>query len=191
MQGYGLATEVRLIKVRPVKNQTGNGKVSSFSVMVVAGNKRGGVGYAIAKDKTVLDAIMKATKLAERNMEFFERYEGRTIYHDVSSKFKASKVFVRGLPSDKGLRCHWAIQEVCRCIGIKDLSAKVYGSRHCINVVQGFFEALRSIKTPKQIAQDTGMKVVDVLKVFKYGSDYFEPSSPKRPFKNRLLTNDF
>jgi ribosomal protein S5 len=166
MRGNGLATQVRLITVRLVKNQTGNGKIMSFSVMMVAGNERGGVGFAIAKDKNILDAMQKATKLAEKNMEHFDLYDNRTIYHDIQAKFKASKLFVRAMPGDKGRRCHWAIQEVCRCAGIRDLSAKVYGSRHPMNVVQGFFLALRRIKTPKQIAYDTGMRVTDVLRVF-------------------------
>ena len=166
-----------MVQVRLVKQQTGNGKISSFSVMMVAGNKKGGVGYGIAKDKTVLDAMMKATKLAEKNMEFFELYENRTLYHDIQAKFKASKLYIRAMPSGKGRRCHWAIQEVCRCAGIQDIAAKVYGSRHPLNVVQGFFMAMRRIKTPKQVAYDSGMKVVDVLKIFNMGNEYFGPNA--------------
>ena len=170
-----MATEIRLIKIRSVRHQTGNGKIPSWSVMMVAGNKSGGVGYGIAKDKSMIDAMRKASILAEKNMEHFELYEQRTIYHDIQTKFKASKLFIRSMPSGKGRRCHWAIQEVCRCAGIQDISAKVYGSRHPMNVVQGFFTALRRIKTPAQVAHDSGMKVIDVLKIFNMGSEYFGP----------------
>lgn len=54
-------------------------------------------------------------------------------------------------------------------MGIQDISAKVYGSRHPMNVVQAFLLALRRQKTPQQVALDSGMKLIDVLKVYEYG----------------------
>lgn len=54
-------------------------------------------------------------------------------------------------------------------IGIEDISCKVYGSRNPINVAEAFMEVLRRQKTPEEVAVDSGMKVVDVLKVYEYG----------------------
>jgi small subunit ribosomal protein S5 len=196
------ATETRVIQIRNVKNMTKNGKIQSFSAMVVAGNGRGGIGVALGSDGNMADAVAKASRLAERNMEFFELCEGRTLFHDDKAKFKASRVFARSCPPgidhlprmhrihlnlftfyilqfdwtglllniEYGRRCHWAIQEMCRVAGISDISAKVIGSRHPINVCRAFIEILRRQKTPQQVALDSGMNIVDVVKIYEHAA---------------------
>lgn len=56
---------------------------------------------------------------------------------------------------------------MCRCLGIKDISAKVHGSSHPMNVMKAFLKILDQQKTPEQVAAETGMRVVDVLHVFE------------------------
>lgn len=99
------ATEVeskfttRLIKMRVVKNQTTNGKIAHFSALVVAGNEHGGLGFAQAKHASGPDAIQKASRKAIKSMEFFPRWQDRTIFHDDYVKFKATKLYVRPAPT--------------------------------------------------------------------------------------------
>lgn len=38
-----------------------------------------------------------------------------------------------------------------------------------MNVAQGFLEILRRQKTPEQVAADSGMRIVDVLRVYEAG----------------------
>jgi ribosomal protein S5 len=52
-------------------------------------------------------------------------------------------------------------------MGIADIGGKVHGSRHPMNVAQGFLELLRNQKTPEQVAADSGMRIVDVLRVYE------------------------
>lgn len=94
--------ESRVISLRIVKNMTKNGKIQRFSVMVASGNGKGGVGLGQATHANSTDAIMKAGKMAVRNMEFFERWHERTLFHDGYAKFKASEIFAR--PAPKGTR---------------------------------------------------------------------------------------
>ncbi len=54
-------------------------------------------------------------------------------------------------------------------MGIDDISCKVYGSTNSLTVVEAFMEALRRQKTPDEVARDSGMKVVDVLKIYEHG----------------------
>lgn len=56
---------------------------------------------------------------------------------------------------------------MCRCLGIKDISAKVHGSSHPMNVMKAFLQILEKQKSPDQVASETGMRVVDVLHVFE------------------------
>ena len=90
--------EARTIICRQVTVMRAGGKSRSFFAAVVAGNGEGGIGCGTSKDKRSRDAIIKATKDAEKNMEYFELYEERTLFHDVKSKFKATKLTVRPMP---------------------------------------------------------------------------------------------
>lgn len=56
---------------------------------------------------------------------------------------------------------------MCRCLGIKDISAKVHGSSHPMNVMKAFLKILEQQKSPEQVANETGTRVVDVLRVFE------------------------
>lgn len=56
---------------------------------------------------------------------------------------------------------------MCRCLGIKDISAKVHGSSHPMNVMKAFLKILQNQKSPETVAAETGMRVVDVLSVFE------------------------
>lgn len=56
---------------------------------------------------------------------------------------------------------------MCRCLGIKDISAKVHGSSHPMNVMKAFLQILERQKSPEQVAAETGLRVVDVLRVFE------------------------
>ena len=72
-------------------------------------------------------------------------------------------------------------------MGIKDLSAKIYGSRHPLNVAKTFLVALRRQKSPHQIASDSGMKIQDVLAIFKYGKKKRENEIYERINQEDLL----
>lgn len=162
---------VRLLKMRVVKNMTKNGKYARFSALVAVGNGKGGIGVAHSKSLNASDAIAKASQRAIRVMEYFPRWQDRTIFHDDAVKFKASRLIVRPAAPDTGKRCHPAIAEICRCMGIKDISSQVHGSRHPMNVAQAFLLALRRQKTPEMVAQEAGLRIVDVLKVYQQGCE--------------------
>lgn len=174
--------ECRLIDTNLTKCMTKNGKVASYSALVVAGNGAGSVGLGIGRDKSSPDAIAKASLQAVKALESFELYENRTIFHDAKIKYTATLISAWPAPPGKqmqtchaykiigtGRRTNWVIQEICRLAGIKDICGKVVGSRHKWNVAKGFMELLRRQKSPQQIALDSGLKIIDVAKIFNYG----------------------
>jgi ribosomal protein S5 len=162
---------VRLLKMRVIKNMTKNGKYARFSSLVAVGNGHGAVGVSHSKAIAAADAVSKATKQATRLMEYFPRWQDRTLFHDDIVKFQATILIVRPAAPGAGRRCHPAISEICRCMGIKDISAKVHGSRHSMNVAEAFLMALRRQKTPEMVSQESGMRIVDVLKVYQEGCE--------------------
>ena len=152
----------RPLVVRRVVNQTRKGKQASMYSLAIVGNGNGMIGYGEGKHAELAVATRKAITQAVKNMEFVERYQGRTIYGNLSYKFHAVQLRLRARPAGFGLRTNHYIHEICRCAGITDLSAKVWGSRTGMNVIKATFEALKSQKLPSVIAKERGRRVVDV-----------------------------
>lgn len=73
------------------------------------------------------------------------------------------------LLSGFGNRSNHIIHEICRCVGIQDISGKVRGSRNPMNVIKATFEALDHQRLPDDIAKMRGKKVLDVQHVY-YGA---------------------
>lgn len=80
---------------------TKNGKTARFSAIVVAGTGNGGLGCGHAKHDSASEAVTKAGRLAVKNIQYFNRWQDRTIFHDDFSKFKATKLYVRPAPPSK------------------------------------------------------------------------------------------
>ncbi|CAH1771386.1 1234_t:CDS:2, partial [Entrophospora sp. SA101] len=93
-------------------------------------------------------SVRKATNQAIKNLQYFHRYNDRTIYHEIQYKFHRF-----------GIRTNHYIHEICKCVGIHDLAAKVLGSRNGMNVVKATFQALETQKLPEDLAKTRGKKV--------------------------------
>ena len=70
---------------------------------------------------------------------------------------------------ETGRRCHPAVAEICKCMGISDISAKVIGSTNPINVLHAFIVALRRQKTPEQVALESGLHIDEIRNVYQHG----------------------
>ena len=181
---------IRLLKMRIVKNMTKNGKYARFSAFVAVGNGKGAVGVAHGKALNAADALSKASQIAARSMEFFPRWQDRTIFHDDRVKWKATRLLLRPAAPHTGRRCHPTISEICRCLGIKDISGKIHGSRHSMNVAEAFLIALRRQKPPETVAQEAGMRVVDVLKEYQHGCNELTKTLRSERYSNLELKNN-
>lgn len=156
----------RILRLNMTKNQTRNGKIAKFSAIVAVGNCNGGLGIGHAKHAQASDAIQKASQIAIKNMDYFPVYNSRTLFHDDFVKFKATKLYVRPAAEESGLRCHHSIAEICSCLGIKDISAKVHGSTHPAAVTNAFLKVLGRQKSPQDLSRETGLKVVDATSLY-------------------------
>lgn len=88
-------------------------------------------------------------------------YQNHTIYHDISVKFKRTKIRMKKQNKGYGLHCHRAIITICRLIGIKDMYAKVTGSKNLINITRALFRGLTLQETHQQLANQKSLYVVE------------------------------
>jgi small subunit ribosomal protein S5 len=140
---------------RRITQQTGKGKIHRQYSLVVVGNGNGLVGYGEGKDEELPRATDKAYAEAIRNMDYVERFENRTVWTETHTKLGATRIIVRPRPLGFGLRCNPNIHQILKAAGIKDCSAKVWGSRNPLNVIKATFRMLQSGNAP--LAMGNGM----------------------------------
>ncbi|KAJ3121617.1 28S ribosomal protein S5, mitochondrial [Nowakowskiella sp. JEL0407] len=152
----------RVLHMRRVTRVTAGGKVQTVSALVVVGNGDGAAGYGLARASDTPSAIMKATRNAENSMTIIPRFDNRTVLSDMRGKFFGVELIIRAAPPGYGVVTNNYIHEICRCAGIHDLSAKVYGSRNPLNVIKATFAALLSQRSTKEIAKARGLNVIEM-----------------------------
>ncbi|KAI8060419.1 ribosomal protein S5, C-terminal domain-containing protein [Gilbertella persicaria] len=156
----------KALVIKRVVNMNGKGKQPSMYALVVVGNGHGLAGYGEGKDEEASRAVRKATNRAIKNLRYIDRYDNRTLATDITHKFHATTLELRSRPPGFGIRTNHYVHEICRCIGLQDISAKVRGSTTPMNVIKATFEALSHQKQPQDIAKMRGKKLADVQHVY-------------------------
>ena len=155
----------KLVSVRRVSKVRKGGKSFCFSVLVVVGDAKGLVGYAVEKAQEVPDAVRKATESAKKKMVRIPLKEGRTLHHYVYGKMKAAKVYISSAPAGKGIIAGGPMRAVFEALGVHDVTCKSFGSRNPINMVHATVSALQKIVSPRRVAQLRGKKITEIFGV--------------------------
>src|SRR5271156_1840437 len=79
----------RVLDMRRVTRVVAGGKRFRFRCTIVLGDEKGRVGIGVAKGLDVQQAIAKAKADAKKNMIMVNLKDGRTIAHQVMSKYSA------------------------------------------------------------------------------------------------------
>ena len=153
--------ERKNVSLRRVNKTTKGGRNMSFSALVVAGNKKGQVGMGINKAIETPAAIEKAGKAAKKALINVPIVDG-TIPHEVIGKFAKTSVKMLPAKQGSGLIAGGAARQVLDLAGIKDITAKIYGSTDPINVVRATLNGLKSLRTKEQVAMLRGKSVEEI-----------------------------
>ncbi|KAJ0394073.1 hypothetical protein P43SY_010112 [Pythium insidiosum] len=157
----------QIVHVDKVQKVTTQGNILRFRAMVVVGNRRGCAGYAVGKGASVPEAILRGTKLAMKNFTFIDRFDDRTLYHEVRGKWNSCTLFMRPAPMGKGLTVSDTVACVLDCFGITDVVSKCHGQRNPYTVIRATFDALSKHETAEEIALKTGHSLVEISKLAK------------------------
>lgn len=139
----------KILSVRRVTRVVSGGRRFSFSVAIVLGDRKGSVGLGLGKSADTTLAINKAVAAAKKSMFRIETTKEMSIRHDITGKFKASRVML--MPNKgKGLVVGGAIRDILLLAGLKNVSGKIYSrSKTHLNNAKACMEALKSIKKAK------------------------------------------
>ncbi len=154
----------RLIAVNKVSKTVKGGKNLSFAALVVVGDKNGRVGFGKGNATEVTDAKNKAFEAAKKAMTKISLKEGRTIHHDTFGRFCAGKVYLRAAPAGTGVIAGGPMRAIFECAGIHDIVAKSVGTSNPYNMVGATFEALKTLTSPKMIAEKRSKEISEIVK---------------------------
>lgn len=147
-QFTGLAREFdeKVISVNRVSKKTQGGNRIGFSVLMVVGDKKGRVGVGLGKARDVASAIRKGVTYAKKHLITVPITKG-TIPSDILIKRGAAKIILKPAPVGSGVIAGGAVRSVVEAAGIKNISAKVLGTRNQASNVYAALEALKSFTT--------------------------------------------
>ena len=137
------------------------GRRFNFSALVVVGDKKGRVGYALGKAGEVADAIRRGGELA-RNQMVPVSLKDATIPHEIYSTYGGAKVLLRPASPGTGIIAGKTVRSVLESAGIKDILTKSLGSKNAANVVKATLKALLSLRLRADIYKGRGLEIKKV-----------------------------
>lgn len=135
----------KIINIRRVTRVVAGGRRFSFSVALVAGDKKGCVGLGLGKAGDTALAINKAVRNAKKNMVKLNLTKTMSIPHELSAKFSSS--YVKLLPNKgRGLVAGSVVRDIVKLSGMKDITGKILSnSKNKLNNAKAVMVALAAI----------------------------------------------
>lgn len=141
----------KIVDIRRVTRVTSGGRKFSFAVAVIAGDKKGRVGFGTGKGLDTAAAVDKAYRKAKKNLIRIPLTKDGMIPHDVSAKFSSARVEIRPAPG-KGIVAGSSVRDVVEIAGIKDVIGKLRsGTKNKMNNAQAAILALSKLSSTKKV----------------------------------------
>ena len=135
----------KILSIRRVTRVVAGGRRFSFSVALVAGDKKGGIGLGLGKAGDTSLAINKALRNAKKNMIKLKLTKTMSIPYELKAKFSSAKVML--LPNKgRGLVAGSVVRDIIKLAGLKDVTGKILsGTKNKLNNAKAVMEALAPI----------------------------------------------
>ncbi len=135
----------KMIDLARVTRVMAGGKRMRFRACIVVGDRKGRLGWALAKGADVSIAMNKAATKAKKDLITVKSVNG-TIPHVIKVKYKAAQILFKPARKGTGIKAGGAVRSVLELSGIQDISAKILGTNNKITNVHATFIALTSMK---------------------------------------------
>lgn len=137
----------KLLDLTRVMRMTAGGRRFRFRAGIVVGDKKGRIGFGVAKGADVAAAVEKATRVAKRNIVIVP-IVNETIPHPIEAKFGAARIMLKPQSKGRGLVAGGTVRVICSLAGIKNISSKKLGhTSNKINNAKATILALKRLKS--------------------------------------------
>ena len=144
----------RILELARVTRVTQGGKRMRFRACIIIGDRKGRVGYGVAKGADVTASVAKATNQAKKRLVTVPLVKG-TIPHAVAQKFAAADIILKPAPQGTGIKAGGAVRVVLELAGVPNAVGKILGSNNKINNAKATMAALKRLRLrAKPVAAD-------------------------------------
>ena len=153
----------KVVSIKRVTKVVKGGRNMRFTALVVVGDGNGHVGAGLGKAAEIPEAIRKGKEDAAKKLIKVDLDENASIPHDNTGKFGGASVLLKRSPEGTGVIAGGPARNVLEMAGIKNIRTKSLGSNNKQNVVLATMEALKSLKSPEEVARLRGKSVDEIL----------------------------
>ena len=153
----------KVVAIKRVTKVVKGGRNMRFAALVVVGDGNGHVGAGLRKATEIPDAIRKGREDAQKHLISVVLDQNSSIPHDYIGKFGGAAVLLKKAPEGTGIIAGGPARTVLELAGIRNIRTKSLGSNNKQNVVLATLEALKSLKSPEDVARLRGKSVDEVL----------------------------
>ncbi len=149
----------RIVQIRRVSKVVKGGKKLSFRAIVVIGNEKGQVGVGVGKASDVIGAVRKGVADGKKHLIDVPLTKSNTIPHPISGEGGGANVMMRPAAPGTGVIAGGAVRTVLELAGVKNILAKQLGSGNPLNNARAAVNALKTLRSFQQVAEDRGVTV--------------------------------
>jgi small subunit ribosomal protein S5 len=149
----------RVVQIRRVSKVVKGGKKLSFRAIVVVGNERGQVGVGVGKASDVIGAVKKGVADGKKHLVDVPLTKSNSIPHPTNGLGGAAKVMMRPAAPGTGVIAGGAVRTVLELAGVRNVLAKQLGSDNPLNNARAAVNALDSLRTFSEVAEERGISV--------------------------------
>ena len=143
----------KVVAIKRVTKVVKGGRNMRFAALVVVGDGNGHVGAGLGKATEIPDAIRKGREDAQKHLISVVLDQNSSIPHDYIGKFGGAAVLLKKAPEGTGIIAGGPARTVLELAGIRNIRTKSLGSNNKQNVVLATLEALKSLKSPEDVAR--------------------------------------
>jgi len=140
----------KILSIRRVTRVVAGGRRFSFSVALVAGDKKGTVGIGTGKAGDTSLAIAKALASAKKNMITIKMTKTNSIPGELKAKYASASLAM--MPNNgRGIVAGSAVRDIIILAGLKDITSKIRTrSKNKLNIGRATIKALSAISEKKK-----------------------------------------
>ncbi len=139
--------EQKTLALDRVTRVTAGGKRMSFRAALIIGDRKGRVGFGVAKGADVQISMDKAYRKAKKTVIRVPLHND-TIPHAVWTKFGSAVVMLKPAPRGTGLKAGGAVRSVLELAGVPNAVSKIVNSKNKANIAKATFEAIAQLRMP-------------------------------------------